>query len=231
MCRARIVFLLALPVATACIPVPSSAAKTMRNQKDGLIYVRIPPGTYIMGCSPGDRDCFDWEMAPHRVSIEIGFWIGQTEVTQRAYLSVTGANPSRYKGSDRPADQVSWFNARSYCEAVGMRLPSEAEWEYAARAGTAGSRYDALESIAWYDANSNDQTHEVHRKKSNAFGLYDMLGNMWEWVQDAYGENGEKRVLRGGSFYNLPRDLRVSNRLWALPETAHRNMGVRCASN
>jgi formylglycine-generating enzyme required for sulfatase activity len=73
-----------------------------RNQKDGLVCVRIPPGTYIMGCSPADGDCFGWEMAPHRVSIEGGFWIGQTEVTPRAYLAVTGANPSRYKGSDRP---------------------------------------------------------------------------------------------------------------------------------
>ncbi len=207
-----------------------STPETMRNQKDGLIYVRIPPGTYMMGCSPGDGDCFGWEMAPLRVRIERGFWIGQTEVTQRAYAAVTGTNPSRYKGSDRPADQVSWFNARSYCEALGMRLPSEAEWEYAARAGTEGSRYDGLESIAWYDANSDDQTHEVHQKKPNAFALYDMLGNIWEWVQDAYGENSEKRILRGGSFYNLPRDLRVSNRLWALPETAHRNMGFRCAS-
>jgi formylglycine-generating enzyme required for sulfatase activity len=228
---AAIVLLLALAAVAACVPAPPAEAATVRNPKDGLVYVRIPPGSYMMGCSTGDGDCFSWEMAPRRVSFARGFSIGQTEVTQRAYLRVTGTNPSRYRGPDRPVDQISWFNARSYCEAAGMRLPSEAEWEYAARAGSAGPRYDALESIAWYDANSSDQTHEVRRKKANAFGLYDMLGNMWEWVQDAYGENGEKRVLRGGSFYNLARELRVSNRLWALPETAHRDMGVRCAGD
>jgi formylglycine-generating enzyme required for sulfatase activity len=211
--------------------VLSLSAETKRNPKNGLVYVWIAPGTFTMGCSPGDAECFQWEAASHQVRIGRGFWIGQTEVTQRAYSTVMGTNPSRYRGPDLPVDQVSWYNARSYCEAVGMRLPTEAEWEYAARGRTKGARYDSLDSIAWYDANSNDQTHPVAKKKPNAFGLYDMIGNMWEWVQDTYGANAEKRILRGGSFYNLPRDLRVSNRLWALPETDHRNMGVRCAGN
>jgi formylglycine-generating enzyme len=114
---------------------------------------------------------------------------------------------------------------------TAKRLPSEIEWEYAARAGTRGPLYDSVGSIAWYDANSNGQTQRAARKKPNPFGLYDMLGNVWEWVQDAYGSGGEKRILRGGSFYNLARDQRVSNRLWALPETSHRNMGVRCAGD
>lgn len=205
--------------------------QTKRNLKDGLIYVRIPAGTFTMGCSSGDRECFAWEAHPRDVVVEKGFWIGQTEVTQKAYEKVMGTNPSRYRGSDLPVDQVSWFDARRYCKAVGMRLPTEIEWEYAARAGTPGSRYDSLESIAWYDANSYDQTHRVAQKRPNAFGLYDVLGNMWEWVQDAYGPDSEKKVLRGGSFYNLVRDLRVSNRLWALPETNHRNMGIRCAGD
>ena len=86
----------------------------------------------------------------------------------------------------------AWFNARKYCEAVGMRLPTEAEWEYAARGGTAAERYDSLESIAWYDGNSENQTHPVAEKKPNAFGLYDMLGNVREWVQDGYRANIEK---------------------------------------
>jgi formylglycine-generating enzyme required for sulfatase activity len=206
-------------------------AETKRNQKDGLIYVRIPAGTYTMGCSPGDGECFDWEAQPRDVIVEKSFWIGQTEVTQQAYEKVIGTNPSRYRGPELPVDQVSWFDARRYCEAAGMRLPTEIEWEYAARAGTRGPRYDSVESIAWYDANSNDQTHRVAQKEPNAFGLYDMLGNVWEWVQDTYGSDGKKRVLRGGSFYNLARDLRVSNRLWAVPETNHRNMGIRCAGD
>ena len=184
-----------------------------------------------MGCSPGDAQCFRWEAASHQVQIRRGFWIGQTEVTQRAYAAVMGTNPSRYRGLHRPVDQVSWFNARRYCEAVGMRLPTEEEWEYAARGGTAGPRYDLLDSIAWYDANSEDQTHPVAAKQANAFGLYDMLGNAWEWVENTYSVEPAKRILRGGSFYNLARDLRVSNRLWALPETNHRNMGIRCAGS
>ncbi|HEY7387621.1 MAG TPA: formylglycine-generating enzyme family protein [Bryobacteraceae bacterium] len=206
-------------------------AATKRNSRDGLVYVWISPGTYTAGCSAGDQECFSWEPGPHRATVAKGFWIGQTEVTQRAYLDLMGSNPSRYPGADRPVDQVSWFDARKYCKAAGMRLPTEVEWEYAARGGTSGPRYGALGSIAWYDENSSDESHPVAQKKPNAFGLCDVLGNMWEWVQDSYGEKLENRVLRGGSFYNLARDLRVSNKLWAAPETAHRNMGVRCAGN
>lgn len=83
--------------------------------------------------------------------------------------------------------------------------------------------------IAWYDSNSGDQTHEVGQKRPNAYGLFDMIGNMWEWVNASYG--ADKKILRGGSFYNLPKDLRVSNRLWATPDTRHRNMGIRCAGD
>jgi eukaryotic-like serine/threonine-protein kinase len=214
---------------TASLAVLS--AETKRNPKDALIYVWIPPGTFAMGCSPGDAACFQWEAPSHQVNVERGFWIGQTEVTQKAYSTVTGTNPSRYKGPDLPVEQLSWYNARWYCEAVGMRLPTETEWEYAARGSAKGPWYDSVASIAWYDGNSNDQTHPVAQKKPNLFGLYDMLGNVWEWVEDTYDRDRGKRVLRGGSFYNLARDLRVSNRLWAFPETNHRNMGVRCAGN
>ena len=184
-----------------------------------------------MGCSPTDPQCFRWEPVSHPVRIEKGFWIGQTEITQQAYSAVMGTNPSRYRGTHLPVDQVSWFDARQYCAAVDMRLPTEAEWEYAARGGATGARYALLDSVGWYDANSKDQTHPVAGKKANAFGLYDTLGNVWEWVEDSYSADPKKRVLRGGSFYNTARDLRVSGRLWALPETAHRDMGIRCAGN
>lgn len=112
-----------------------------------------------------------------------------------------------------------------------MRLPTEIEWEYAARGGTSSARYGPLEDIAWYDGNSNDQTHEVGRKRPNAYGLYDTLGNVWEWVEDTYEVEPGKKVLRGDSFYNPARQVRVSDRLWATPETTHRDMGIRCAGD
>jgi formylglycine-generating enzyme len=201
------------------------------NPKDGLAYVWIAPGKFQMGCSAGDRDCFAWEKPRRPVTIEKGFWIGQTEVTQQAYLHVTGKNPSRYRGARRPVDQVSWFDARHYCQAVGMRLPTEPEWEYAARGGVAAARYGPLDEVAWHDGNSGDRTHEVGQKRPNANGLYDTLGNVWEWVEDSYEVEPAKKVLRGDSFYNLAAHVRVSDRLWALPQTAHRDMGVRCAGN
>ncbi len=212
-------------------PVLTSAEQTgplptKINTKDGLNYSWIPPGKCLMGCSANDTECFDWEESRKLVEIRTGFWIGQTEVTQAAYQRVIGNNPSRYQGLSRPVDQIGWSEARKYCVAAGGRLPTETEWEYAPRAGNQFPRYGTLDSIAWYDGNSADQTHDVALKAPNAFGLYDTLGNLWEWVADDYRDG--KKVLRGSSFFNLARDTRVSNRLWATPETAHRDMGVRC---
>jgi formylglycine-generating enzyme required for sulfatase activity len=201
------------------------------NPIDGLASIWIPAGSYSMGCSEGDRECFTWEDKLHTERIATGFWINETEVTQEAYRRVTGKNPSRYRGPNLPADQITWNAAGKYCAAVGMRLPREYEWEYAARGGSNRRRYGALETVAWFDGNSGDSTRPVAAKKPNAFGLYDTLGNVWEWVDDAYGKRPDKRILRGGSFLNLARDLRVSNRLWAYPETDHRNMGFRCAAD
>jgi formylglycine-generating enzyme required for sulfatase activity len=110
-----------------------------------------------------------------------------------------------------------------------MRLPTAEEWEYAARAGNSSARYGNLNDIAWFDANTSDSTQPVAQKQPNAFGLYDMLGNVWEWVEDAYAP--DKKILRGGSFFNPANEIRVSNFLWATPETAHRDMGVRCAGD
>ncbi|MGH9612268.1 MAG: formylglycine-generating enzyme family protein [Bryobacteraceae bacterium] len=212
--------------------VPASASKQVKvSRKDGQRYVFIPGGSYNMGCSPGDRECYLWEPPSHHVEIRKGFWIGETEVTQQAYRRLTGKDPSRYKGAQRPADQISWYDARAYCQAIGMRLPTEAEWEYAGRGGTASARYGLIDSVAWYDGNSNDQTHDVRQKKPNAYGLYDVLGNVWEWVEDAFAGDKTMRILRGGSFYNLARDVRASSRLWAVPSTAHRDMGFRCAGD
>jgi formylglycine-generating enzyme required for sulfatase activity len=218
---------LALTVGTFLLCAGHACGQAKLNPRDGLAYVYVPPGSFFAGCSVGDIQCFDWEDSRKRIEISQGFWIGQTEVTQEAFQKVMGSNPSMYKGRNRPVDQISWNDAVQYCAAAGMRLPTESEWEFAARGGQPTSRYDALDAIAWYDANSGDETHPVAQKKPNALGLYDTLGNMWEWVQDSYRDNPAKRTLRGGSFYS---DLRVSNRLWASPETAHRNMGFRFAA-
>ena len=195
------------------------------NPKDGLPYVFISPGTFTMGCSPGDKNCGDDEK-PHRVSITKGFWIGQTEVTQAAYARVMkGGNPSSFKGDIRPVETVSWNEADAYCQAVDMRLPTEAEWEYAARASNTNERYGDIDKIAVYNT---DSTATVRSKLPNAWGLYDMLGNVWEWTNDWYDKDyyknspkddppgpgrGDEKVLRGGAWCNDPRGVRVSYRI------------------
>ena len=106
------------------------------NPKDGLTYLWIPPGSYIDGCSPKDTDCFPDETPNRKTTLTRGFWLSRTEVTQAAFEHVMGYNPSIFQGSDLPVEYVSWVEADEYCGAIGGRLPSEAEWEYAARAGT-----------------------------------------------------------------------------------------------
>ena len=120
-------------------------------------------------------------------------------MTQQAYQRVTGQNPSDFKGANLPVETVSWDEAQSYCQAIGGRLPTEAEWEYAARAGSTGARYGDLDQIAWYSGNSGGKTHEVGQKQANAWGLFDMLGNVWQWTADWYAQ-GQSRALRGGAW-------------------------------
>jgi formylglycine-generating enzyme required for sulfatase activity len=201
------------------------------NPSDRLTYIWIPPGAYFTGCDPQDKECIGWERPRHKILIEKGFWIGQTEVTQAAYQSVMGSNPSRYKGPNRPAEQVDWYSATDYCHRVGMRLPIESEWEYAALGGVHSPRYGPLGEIAWYDGNSNDMTHDVAQKQPNPYGLFDMLGNAWEWVEDVCTCDAKRRIMKGGSFYNISRDLRASNRETPLDTLQHRNIGFRCVAN
>jgi formylglycine-generating enzyme required for sulfatase activity len=218
----------------------TKAGQTVVNPTDDLTYVWIPPGTFTMGCSPSDSECARDEEPTIQVTIGTGFWMGQTPVTQEAYQRVTGKSPGYFKGAKFPADSVSWDEAQSYCQATGMRLPTEAEWEYAARAGTTVSRYGDLDQIAWYGVNSSDKTHEVMQKQPNAWNLYDMLGNVWEWTADWYGAytaaaqgpvSGKIRVLRGGSWGNGPSFVRVSVRSGNEPENRSNVVGFRCAGN
>jgi sulfatase modifying factor 1 len=214
------------------------------NQVDGLTYVWIPPGTFRMGCPPEDSECFDNEKPAHTVTLTRGFWIGQTPVTQAAYSKVMGSNPSTYHGAQLPVEEVTWNDAKVYCERAKMRLPTEAEWEYAARAGTAGARYAAIKDIAWYNANAASTTHVVAQKQPNTFGVYDMLGNVREWVADWYGpydaarafdpqgpRTGQFRVGRGGSWYDSAQIARLSSRGNNGAGCGPACHGFRCAAN
>jgi formylglycine-generating enzyme required for sulfatase activity len=234
-------------------PPPDSKGATRVNPKDGLKYVWIPPGSFQMGCSSGDTEGSDDEKPPHQVIITKGFWLGQTEVTVGAYKRFAAAtgkampqaprfNP-RWSHEQMPIVSVSWNDAQAYCAWAGGRLPTEAEWEYAAGAGSTEARYGSLDEVAWYSANSRSQTHPVGEKRANGFGLYDMLGNVWEWVSDWYAGNyyqnspsqnptgltsGTLRVLRGGSWDNVARFVRVSVRIRYNPDNGNNNYGFRC---
>src|SRR5580704_12113961 len=120
------------------------------NPVDGLKYLWIPPGSVTTGCSEADKECYEDEYPPRKVTLTRGFWLAQTEVTQAAFEKVMGYNHSVFEGATLPADSITWVEADVYCTAIGGRLPSAAEWEYAARAGTTGSRYGNLDDVAWY---------------------------------------------------------------------------------
>ena len=189
----------------------------------------------MMGCSPGDGQCDGNENPRHEVTISRGFEMGKYEVTQGQWIKVMGNNPSNFKGDDGlPVERVSWNDIQGFIAKLnalndGYRycLPTEAEWEYAARGGTTGPYYANLDGIAWYDANSGSRTHPVGQKQANGYGLHDMLGNVWECCADWYGESyygyspstdpkgassGQYRVLRGGSWFLYARSARVSFR-------------------
>jgi formylglycine-generating enzyme required for sulfatase activity len=223
----------------------AAPAKTEVNPKDGLTYVWIMPGTFQMGCSANDSDCVDFEKPVHSVTITKGFWIGQTLVTQVAYKKVMNANPSRFPGDQQPVENVSWDDAQAYCGKVDMRLPTEAEWEFAARGGNPAARFGPIDGIAWYNGNSNGAPHPVALKQANGYGLYDMLGDVWEWVADWYAPYdaaaatdpkgppmGHARVLRGGSRTGVDTAIRVSARSWLEPGLSEDvDYGFRCAGN
>jgi eukaryotic-like serine/threonine-protein kinase len=217
-------------VASVAGPAPPSlpekpAAQQLRvrtDPKDGLPYVWIPPGAFTMGCSPGDNECFDNEKPPHAEQIVNGFWLGQTEVTQAAWKKVMNNNPSHFKGDELPVETVDWNQAGDYCKAIGGRLPTEEEWEYAARAGTTGARYGLPDAVGWYSGNSRGTTHPVGLKQANAFGLYDMLGNVMEWTADNY--------TRGASWSFGTRYVRASHRDWNEPSLRDYSIGLRCVA-
>ncbi len=204
---------------------------------EGMAFVWVPPGRFRMG-SPPEEPMRESDEIPHLVTLSDGFWIGKHEVTQAQWAEIMGENPSASGRGDpeSPVDSVTWEDCARFVERLnaraggGFRLPTEAEWECAARAG-AGSAYSfgddpaALSEYAWFESNADGSTRRVGEKAPNAWGLHDMQGNVWEWCQDWYGPYpedrtmdpvgpaaGQYRVLRGGSWTAEPRDCRVSRR-------------------
>ena len=242
---------MAMPVAGQQALTRLKAGEIKVDSRDGQQYVWIPAGTFPMGCSQGDTECRG-EPTSHAVTIAYGIWIGQTEVTVGAYKRFVAAARARmppdsdwnpgWRDNRRPIVNLTWDEAGAFCKAAGGRLPSEEEWEYAARAGNETARYGVADAVAWYADNSGRKGPvPVKQKQPNAWGLYDMLGNVWEWTTGLYpltGRNdgpnlanssGPFWAIRGGSWADPPRLVRASVRGRA--ETSHRSnsIGARCA--
>jgi len=207
-------------------------------------FAKIKPGKFIMG-SPADEPGRFNDEAQHEVSVA-AFEMGACPVTQQEWVGMMGSNPSHCKDMDAPVEMVSWDDAQEFIRKINAwqdvytyRLPTEAEWEYAARAGTIGSRPFELKNIgahAWYSGNSNGTTHPVAQKKANPRGLYDMIGNVWEWCQDVYvfdynsSASGSYRVMRGGSFFDKDAGyLRADYRNYYVSAYRYDNIGFRLA--
>ena len=208
------------PSAGGGIGVPSSTATNVMAAPFTMEFVAIPPGEFMMGAD--DYNEFgDTDLPVHRVRLTKPFWLGKYEVTQAQWRSIMGTNPSRFIGDTRPVDSVSWNDAQEFLNRLNnrrdgfhYRLPTEAEWEYAARAATPVQHPAVLSLYAWDINNSGGETHPVGQKHPNAWGLHDMQGNVYEWCQDWYDKEyyhnspsvdptgpptGTEKVLRGGA--------------------------------
>ncbi len=219
-----------------------------------LTWIAVSGGSFSMGCSPDDADCQTDENPAHTVTVS-SFEMTETEITQEQFEILRGYNPSTHADCPNcPVDSIDWATADAYCEEVGGRLPTEAEWEYAARGGKTARYYcgddgSCLSGIGWFIGNSDEMSHEVAQKSANAYGLYDMLGNLWEWVSDYYEEtyyseedadnptgpdSGEMNVLRGGAWESAAEGdpvfgtLRVSDRNPLGGANGTKYTGFRC---
>ena len=226
-------------------------------------FMSMPAGRFMMGAAPGEDGAYADESPQHAVIIDKDVWLGKYEVTQAQWQRVMGNNPSTFQeaGPSAPVDSVTWDDCIVFFEKLnallaantngpalkGFRLPTEAEWEYACRAGTTtrfsgGGNDGEVTDFAWCAANSENTTHPAGQKKPNAWEFYDMQGNVWEWCSDWYGaytENSEKnptgqphgasRVLRGGSWAGYPLSTRSGRRFFSLPSVTTQEFGLRAA--
>jgi formylglycine-generating enzyme required for sulfatase activity len=242
----------------------------VRDNGTGIEMVLIPPGSFMMGCTRSNSySCLSDESPTHQVTLTQAFYLSRTEVTQAQWVAKMGSNPSNFQSAssavpssevpNRPVERVSWNDIQPFCTATGMRLPTEAEWEYAYRAGTttafhgwpvnpSGTNDDnQLGTIAWfYDGSCSTgaqcQTRPVGGKAANGFGLFDMAGNVYEWCQDLWGAyasgaqtnptgpgSGSTRVLRGGYWSYNSFFCRASFRDSRTPGSRVSGLGFRVA--
>ncbi len=209
-------------------------------------FVHLEPGIFTMGAPPAEKDSWIDEQ-PHQVTLTRGFWIQTTEVTQWQWRWVMGTNRSWFRGDDRPVEMASWDDCQEFIRRLNQRepgknyrLPTEAEWEYACRAGTRDSLYGERDEISWNSENAGSKTQPTGQRKPNAWGLYDMIGNVWEWCADRYGnypagpvtdptgpKRGKARVLRGGSWYGVAYYCRAAKRSYHEPMVRGPEVGLR----
>jgi formylglycine-generating enzyme required for sulfatase activity len=216
----------------------------------GMEFVGVPAGCFKMGSNHEDN-----EQPIHKVCVD-GFWLGKYEVTQGQWQKVMGTNPSSFKkqgkctSSNCPVEKVSWEDAQEFAEILSEKtgqefsLPTEAEWEYACQFGKRKKLYSGSNSakrVGWTKSNSGKRTHGVGQKKANALGLYDMTGNVWEWVEDGYGgdayskheqknpiyDGGQDRVWRGGSWFYEASYARCASRNFNSPSDSYGILGFR----
>ena len=220
---------------------------------NGVIFemVYVEGGTFDMGATTEQgSDAESDEKPVHSVTLD-GYYIGKCEVTQELWEAVMGSNPSNFRGAQNPVESVSWNDCQNFIKKLNsltgrtFRLPTEAEWEYAARGGNKSRHYkysgsNNIFDVAWHDGNSGDKTHAVGTRTANELGIYDMSGNVWEWCSDWYGfysagaqtnpqgpSSDSCRVLRGGSWGNDARGCRVSNRNLSGPGNSNGHSGLR----
>ena len=246
-------------VLTANTTVATNTASSLSGNtitipvKNGISIdmVRVEAGTFTMGATSEMEDPYDWEKPTHQVTLTNDYYIGKYEVTQNLWKAVMGKNPSKFKGDNLPVEQVSWNDCQKFISKLNnitgktFRLPTEAEWEYAARGGkkSRGYQYSGsnnLSDVAWYVGNSWSKTHAVGSKQANELGIYDMSGNVWEWCQDWYGKysssshtnptganSGSDRVFRGGGWDISARFCRSSYRYFITPDDHCYFLGFR----